>query len=74
MIGKVHKAQPLTLHRRIGEAQNEDTTVEVLQIEPTGEPMIVHQDGRAFILTWQDILGLAQEAFAEDLAQPKEVI
>ena len=71
MIGKVHAKQPLALHRRIGEAKNDNTTVEVLQIEPTGEPMIVHQDGRAFVLSWGDILQLAQEAFAEGLAEPK---
>lgn len=69
MIGKVHAKQPLALHRRIGEAKSDTTTVEVLQIEPTGEPMIVHQDGRAFVLSWSDILELAQEAFAEDLVQ-----
>ncbi|HDQ4465201.1 TPA: hypothetical protein P9G65_005514 [Pseudomonas aeruginosa] len=63
MIGTVHKAQPLCLHRRTGEARNETTSVEVLQVEPTGEPMIVHPDGRTFVLSWSDILRLAQQAF-----------
>lgn len=71
MIGKVHATMPLRLHRRIGEAKNESTTLEVLQVEPTGEPMIVHQDGRTFTLSWEDILKLAQDAFAEDLESAK---
>ena len=71
MIGKVHKKTPLTLHTRIGEAKNDETTVEVWCVEPTREPMIVHEDGRAFSLSWSDILKLAQEAFAEDIASAK---
>lgn len=71
MIGKVEKQQPLCFTRRIGEAKNETCSVEVLSVEPTGEPMIVHADGRCFRLSWGDILKLAQDAFAEDLAAPK---
>lgn len=70
-IGTVYKERPLRLHRRIGEAKNDTTTIEVLQIEPTGEPMLVHEDGRTFILNWSDILQLAQNAFAEDTAKLK---
>lgn len=66
MVGTVFETQPLMLHRRIGDAKNESTSVEVLSVEPTGEPMIVHEDGRAFMLSWADILQLAQEAFAAD--------
>lgn len=71
MIGKVEKRQPLCFTRRIGEATNDTCSVEVLSVEPTGEPMIVHSDGRCFKLSWPDILKLAQEAFAEDIATPK---
>lgn len=34
--------------------------------------MIVHQDGRTFTMDWGDILKLAQEAFAEDIATKGE--
>ena len=67
-VGTLLAKTPLTLHTRIGEATNESTTVEVWCIEPTREPMIVHEDGRAFRLSWGDILKLAQDAFAEDIA------
>lgn len=69
MIGKVHKQQPLTFTSRIGEAKFPSGKVEVLTTEPTHQPMIVHKDGRCFILEWGDILKLANEAFEEDAKQ-----
>lgn len=66
MPGTVHKTQPLCLHSRIGSAKGETTSLEILVIEPTKEPMIVHQDGRTFILSWDEIIKMAQESFAKD--------
>lgn len=65
MAGTIHAAPYLTLHRRIGQAANDETTLEVLVIEPTGEPMIRHPDGRTWVLTWDEIIAMAVEKFAE---------
>jgi hypothetical protein len=67
MIGKIHEKQPLCFTSRIGEASGDGVKLEILVVEPTRQPMIVHSDGRAFELPWADILVLAQRAFEEDL-------
>lgn len=64
-IGTVHTKPYFCLHRQIGTATDQEEQV-VLQCqisEPTGYPVVRHEDGRTFVLSWDDILKLAQEAF-----------
>lgn len=65
MAGTIHKEPYLTLHRKIGTASSGETALEVLSAEPLGNPMIRHPDGRTWVLTWDEIVAMAVEKFAE---------
>lgn len=66
MTGTLHKKQPLYLHRRIGSCGTGHGEFEMLSVEPTGEPLVVHSDGRAWTLSWSQIAKMADEAFLAD--------
>lgn len=76
MAGTVHDKQYLALHNHAGKAKrggenSEVTALEVNSIVPTFEPMIVHADGRTWVLSWDEIIAMAVKAFDEDAASHK---
>ncbi|MGP6221475.1 hypothetical protein ACQUHS_01955 [Pseudomonas aeruginosa] len=72
MIGTVQKTQPLVLHSRIGSADGGKHSYTMMVTEPLRTPMVVRDDGKTFMLTWNDLLDLARSAFAEDYAVKQE--
>jgi len=72
MSGTILAEQPLCLHRRIGDAVLNGMKVEVLSTEPTGQPMIVREDGKTFLMSWEDILRIADKAFLLNDLGPEE--
>lgn len=74
MAGKVHNKHYMAFNRLIGKAEPEGLdgplpTLEINSIVPTAEPMIVHADGRTWVLSWDELIAMAVQAFDEDKAK-----
>lgn len=67
MPGFIRK-RALYLHRRIGSCGTGHGELEMCSIEPTGEPLVIHADGRSWSITWSELAQMADEAFLKDSA------
>ena len=68
--GTVHSKKAMFFHNYIGTATVEGVEWE-MSSSMNGAPMVTHDDGRTFVLDWQDIVNMAIEAFNKDTESEK---
>lgn len=69
MIGTVLKANPEIMQHleEVGVSTNKTTGEQYTSfLDGHGTPSFMHEDGRVFVLRWEVIAELAEQAFAED--------
>lgn len=72
MVGSVHTQCPPVSYRSIGTVETPQGTATLATVDPLGEPMVVLEDGRTFVLSWDDIVSLAQDALTR--AEPVQQV
>lgn len=75
MAGTIHDKGYMAFNRLIGKAaptgfEGTALSLEINSIVPTAEPMIINSDGRTWVLSWDEIIALAVQAFNGGDASP----